>query len=139
MHAEVEARMKQGGQTVYEILQTMLLNNIKAKVPASRILALDFNRGAAVVETPKWGDAGRGLRPDHPRDQGLIRAPADEPAHAVPPLGCLAHSGEASGTSLRNDTRLGMCRPRDARSHRCHGRASTANMNSGNRFNEVGP
>jgi hypothetical protein len=51
VRAEVESRMRQGGQTVYEILQTMLLNNIKAKVPAGRILALDFNRGVAVVET----------------------------------------------------------------------------------------
>ena len=49
--AEVESRMKQGGQTVYEILQTMLLNSIKLKHPASRIVALDFNRGIAVVQT----------------------------------------------------------------------------------------
>jgi hypothetical protein len=49
--AEVEARMKQGGQTVYEILQTILLNSIKLKHPASRIVALDFNRGIAIVET----------------------------------------------------------------------------------------
>jgi hypothetical protein len=49
--AEVESRMKQGGQTVYEILQTILLNSIKVKHPASRIVALDFNRGIAIVET----------------------------------------------------------------------------------------
>jgi hypothetical protein len=47
--AEVQSRMGQGGQTVYEILQTILLNNIKLKHPANSIVALDFNRGIAVV------------------------------------------------------------------------------------------
>jgi hypothetical protein len=47
--AEVQSRMGQGGQTVYEILQTILLNSIKLKHPASRIVALDFNKGIAVV------------------------------------------------------------------------------------------
>ena len=50
--AEVEARMKQPGQTVPEILQAMLLNSIKLKYPANRIVALDFGRGTAVVELP---------------------------------------------------------------------------------------
>lgn len=49
--SEVESRMKQGGQTVSEILTTMLLNNIKAKHLGSEIVALDFNRGVAVVRT----------------------------------------------------------------------------------------
>ena len=48
--AEVQARLGQGGQTVSEILQTMLLNSIKLKHPASKIVALDFNRGIAVVQ-----------------------------------------------------------------------------------------
>ena len=47
--AEVQARLGQGGQTVSEILQTILLNSIKLKHPASRIDALDFGRGIAVV------------------------------------------------------------------------------------------
>jgi hypothetical protein len=51
VRAEVEARMKQGGQKVYEILQTMLLNSIKLKHLGSQIIALDFNRGVAVVRT----------------------------------------------------------------------------------------
>jgi hypothetical protein len=50
--AEVEARMKQPGQTVPEILQTILLNSIKLKYPANRIVALDFGRGVAIVELP---------------------------------------------------------------------------------------
>ena len=50
--AEVETPMKQGGQTVGEILTTILLNSIKVKHSASRIVALDFGRGIAVVETP---------------------------------------------------------------------------------------
>jgi hypothetical protein len=48
--AEVQARLGQGGQTVSEILQTILLNSIKLKHPASKIVALDFNRGIAVVQ-----------------------------------------------------------------------------------------
>jgi hypothetical protein len=53
--AEVEARMKQPGQTVPEILQTILLNSIKLKYPANRIVALDFGRGIAIVELPSGG------------------------------------------------------------------------------------
>ena len=49
--AEVQSRMQQGGQTVSEILQTMLLNSIKLKHLGSQIVALDFNRGIAVVQT----------------------------------------------------------------------------------------
>jgi len=47
--AEVQARAV-NGNTVSEVLQTMLLNSIKLKHPASRIVALDFNRGTAVVQ-----------------------------------------------------------------------------------------
>jgi hypothetical protein len=47
--AEVQARAV-NGNTVSEVLQTMLLNSIKLKHPASRIVALDFGRGTAVVE-----------------------------------------------------------------------------------------
>jgi hypothetical protein len=53
--AEVESRMKQGGQTVSEILQTILLNSIKLKHLGSQIVALDFNRGIAVVQTADGG------------------------------------------------------------------------------------
>ena len=53
--AQVKSRMAEGGQTVYEILQTMLLNNIKALVPGGTIAALDFNRGVAIVRTPAGG------------------------------------------------------------------------------------
>ena len=48
--AEVEARLT-GGNTVRGILETMLLNNLKARYPASRIVALDYGRGTAVLET----------------------------------------------------------------------------------------
>jgi hypothetical protein len=49
--AEVQSRMKQGGQTVSEILTTILLNSIKLKHLGSQIVALDFNRGVAIVRT----------------------------------------------------------------------------------------
>jgi hypothetical protein len=55
VRAEVQKRLSTPGQTVSEILTTMLLNNIKAKHPASRILALDFGRGTAAVQTPSGG------------------------------------------------------------------------------------
>ena len=53
--AEVQERMKQPGQTVTEILQTILLNGIKNKHKASSIVALDFGRGIAVVELQGGG------------------------------------------------------------------------------------
>jgi hypothetical protein len=54
--AEVQSRAV-NGNTVSEVLQTMLLNSIKLKHPASRIVALDFGRGIAVVETQQGGMA----------------------------------------------------------------------------------
>ena len=53
--AEVEQRANQPGQTVSEVLATMLLNGIKSKHPASRVVALDFGRGIAVVELQSGG------------------------------------------------------------------------------------
>jgi hypothetical protein len=53
--AEVEGRMKQGGQTVYEILQTILLNSIQLKHLGSQIIALDFNKGIATVRAANGG------------------------------------------------------------------------------------
>jgi hypothetical protein len=50
--AEVKARMRQTSQTVPEITQTILLNSIKPKYPANRIIALDFGRGVAIVRLP---------------------------------------------------------------------------------------
>ncbi len=52
--AEVQARAV-NGNTVSEVLQTILLNSIKVKHPGSRIVALDFGRGIAVVELAKGG------------------------------------------------------------------------------------
>lgn len=53
--AEVEKRANEPGQTVSEVLTTMLLNGIKNKHQASRIVALDFGRGIAVVELQNGG------------------------------------------------------------------------------------
>jgi hypothetical protein len=50
--AEVQARMAKGGQKVEEVLTTILLNNIKLKHQASQIVAIDFDRGVAVVNEP---------------------------------------------------------------------------------------
>jgi len=47
--------MKKPGQTVSEILQTILLNGIKNKHKASSIVALDFGRGIAVVQLQDGG------------------------------------------------------------------------------------
>src|SRR5262249_60945511 len=48
-----------GGNSVTEVLQVMLLNNIKAKHPASQIVAMDWGRGVAVVDVPRRGRGGR--------------------------------------------------------------------------------
>jgi hypothetical protein len=48
--AEVQARAV-NGNTVSEVLTTILLNSIKAKHLGSSIVALDFGRGIAVVRT----------------------------------------------------------------------------------------
>jgi len=48
--ADVQARLAKGGQTVYEILKTDMLNNMQARHPGARIMAMDFNQGIALVE-----------------------------------------------------------------------------------------
>jgi hypothetical protein len=49
LRSQVEARMT-GGQTVRGILETMLLNNISQLFAANRVVAIDFDKGVAVVE-----------------------------------------------------------------------------------------
>ena len=56
LRAQVQARAT-GGNSVTEVLQVMLLNNIKAKHPASQIVAMDWGRGVAVVDVPSGGIA----------------------------------------------------------------------------------
>ena len=52
LRTQVQARAV-GGNSVTEVLQVMLLNNIKIKHPASQIVAMDWGRGVAVVKLPK--------------------------------------------------------------------------------------
>jgi len=54
LRAQVQARAV-GGNSVTEVLQVMLLNNIKIKHPASQIVAMDWARGVAVVKLPRGG------------------------------------------------------------------------------------
>ena len=56
LRSQVPARAT-GGNSVTEVLQVMLLNNIKTKHPASQIVAMDWARGVAVVEVPAGGMA----------------------------------------------------------------------------------
>src|SRR5262249_36871159 len=56
LRAQVQARAT-GGNSVTEVLQVMLLNNIKAKNPASEIVAMDWARGVAVVDLSTGGMA----------------------------------------------------------------------------------
>jgi hypothetical protein len=51
LQAEVQARAI-NGNSVTEVLQVMLLNNIKIKHQASQIVAMDWARGVAVVQVP---------------------------------------------------------------------------------------
>ena len=48
IRSQVEARMT-GGQTVRGILETMLLNNISQLFATNRVIAVDFDKGVAVV------------------------------------------------------------------------------------------
>jgi hypothetical protein len=50
LRAEVMARAT-GGNTPRGVLETMLLNTIQARFPASRIVAVDMGRGIAVIGT----------------------------------------------------------------------------------------
>ena len=56
LRSQVQAKAT-GGNSVTEVLQVMLLNNIKAKHPASQIVAMDWGRGVAVVDVPAGGTA----------------------------------------------------------------------------------
>jgi hypothetical protein len=56
LQAQVKARAV-GGNSVTEVLQVMLLNNIKVKHEASLIVAMDWNNGVAVVQLPNGGTA----------------------------------------------------------------------------------
>jgi hypothetical protein len=54
LQAQVQARAV-NGNSVTEVLQVMLLNNIKIKHQASQIVAMDWARGVAVVQLPNGG------------------------------------------------------------------------------------
>jgi hypothetical protein len=56
LRSEVQARATEGN-SVTEVLQVMLLNNIKIKHQASQIVAMDWARGVAVVDVPAGGMA----------------------------------------------------------------------------------
>lgn len=50
LRAEVEGRMQQPNQRVYEILETIILNKIQMAYAARRIVSTDYIRGVVVVE-----------------------------------------------------------------------------------------
>ena len=54
LRTQVQARAV-AGNSITEVLQVMLLNNIKIKHPASQIVAMDWARGVAVVKLPRGG------------------------------------------------------------------------------------
>lgn len=54
LRAQVQERAVKGN-SVTEVLQVMLLNNIKIKHQASQIVAMDWARGVAVVQLPNGG------------------------------------------------------------------------------------
>jgi hypothetical protein len=56
LRAQVLARAV-NGNSVTEVLQVMLLNNIKIRHEASLIVALDWAKGVAVVQLPSGGMA----------------------------------------------------------------------------------
>ena len=56
LRAQVLARAV-NGNSVTEVFQVMLLNNIKIRHEASLIVALDWTKGVAVVQLPSSGRA----------------------------------------------------------------------------------
>jgi len=52
LRSEVETRMKQPGQKVSEIIDTMLLNKISLLAAQGRIIATDYEKKVVVVEFP---------------------------------------------------------------------------------------
>ena len=50
LQAEVKSRMAAGGQTVTEILDTLLLNSVSKIFASGRIVAADFNNGVVVTQ-----------------------------------------------------------------------------------------
>jgi hypothetical protein len=50
LQAEVKARMANSGQTVGEILDTMLLNSVSKIFASGRVIATDFDKGIVVTE-----------------------------------------------------------------------------------------
>jgi len=51
VRADVEARIS-NGQTVRGVIETMLLNNISAKLQAQKVEAIDWEKSLAVVQLP---------------------------------------------------------------------------------------
>jgi hypothetical protein len=50
LREEVQRRVT-GGNTPRGVLETMLLNSMQERFPASRIVAIDMGRGVAVIQT----------------------------------------------------------------------------------------
>jgi hypothetical protein len=50
LQGEVKTRMATGGQTVSEILDTMLLNSVSKVFASGRVIAADFNKGVVVTQ-----------------------------------------------------------------------------------------
>jgi hypothetical protein len=50
LRTEVETRMRQGGQKVHEVIDTILLNKIALAFATNRIVATDYVKGVVVVE-----------------------------------------------------------------------------------------
>ncbi|WP_270937151.1 hypothetical protein [Falsiroseomonas oryzae] len=56
IRAEVERRVAQGpGNTIRGVLETMLLNELQVREPASRIVGVDMGRGVVVVQPQSGG------------------------------------------------------------------------------------
>jgi hypothetical protein len=51
LQSEVRSRMAAGGQTVTEILSTMLLNSVSKFFASGRVVAMDSNDGVVVTES----------------------------------------------------------------------------------------
>jgi hypothetical protein len=76
LRAQVLARAV-NGNSVTEVLQVMLLNNIKIKHEASPIVALDWTQGDRGRPAAERRHGGRPFRPDDFTDHELTVRPED--------------------------------------------------------------
>ena len=109
LRAEVEARAVRGN-TVYEVLQTMLLNNIKAKLPGNRDPCYRLQqRQSSCRNAGSYNEDGF-VRPDDAPDQRLNSGPGTSHGAGSRALRGFVHLGLGCGAWFSQGPRHAVCR-----------------------------